>query len=87
MKKLRNNQCGYKLKDYFKIVFLSYIEKILSYLIKLRQLKKKVFYPILRKYNFFSYEHRVYILMGFKSHIEKIKHSSSIYIVNFDLGQ
>ena len=25
--------------------------------------------------------------MGFESHIEKIKHSSSIYLVNFDISQ
>ena len=28
--------------------------------------------PILKKYNFFSCEHKVYILKGSKSHIEKI---------------
>jgi hypothetical protein len=37
-----------------------------------------------------SYEHRVYIyiyiLISFKSHIEKIKHSFSVYIVNFDMS-
>jgi hypothetical protein len=27
-----------------------------------------------------------YIYKGFKSHIEKIKHSSSIYIVNFEMS-
>jgi hypothetical protein len=64
MKKLRNNPYGYKLKDYFKRVFLSHIEKT----------------------QLFSCEYRVYILMCFKSHIEKIKHSSSIYVVNFDMG-
>ena len=31
----------------------------------------------MKKLNFFSCEHRVYILKSFKSHIEKIKHSSS----------
>jgi len=43
-KKLRNNSCGYKLKDYFKRFFLSYIEKILSYLVKLKYLNQKGFF-------------------------------------------
>jgi len=45
-----------------------------------------VFYPTLKKHNFFSYEHKVYLLKGFKSHIEKIKNSSIIYIVNFEMS-
>ena len=53
---------------------------------KFKRLFQKVFYPTLKKHNFFSCEHRVYIPKGFKSHIEKIKHSSSIYIVNFENG-
>jgi hypothetical protein len=41
----------------------------------------------LKQYNFFFfYEHRVYILKDFKFHIEKIKYSSSIYIINFEMG-
>ena len=35
-------------------------------------LNQKVFYLTLKKLNFFSCEHRVYIRKGFKSHIEKI---------------
>jgi hypothetical protein len=35
------------------------------------------------KKKLFSWKHRIYILKGFKSHIEKIKHFSNIYIVNF----
>jgi hypothetical protein len=33
----------------------------------------------------FSYEHRVSILIGLQSHIEKIKSSYNVYIVNFDM--
>jgi hypothetical protein len=32
----------------------------------------------------FFYEHKVYILKDFKFLFEKINHSSSIYIVNFE---
>jgi len=53
MKKLKHNPCGYKLKDYFKRFFLSHIEKMLSYHIKLKYLNKKIFYPILKKHSFF----------------------------------
>ena len=35
---------------------------------------------------FFSCKHKVYVLMGFKSHIEKIKYSSSIYVVNCNMS-
>ena len=38
MKKLKNNTYGYNLKDYFKRFFLSHIENILSYPIKLKYL-------------------------------------------------
>jgi hypothetical protein len=65
MKKLKNNQCGYMLKDYFKRFFISHWKNTI--------------------FNF-SCKHNVYIIMGFKSHIKKIKHSSSIYIVNFDMS-
>jgi len=53
--------------------FKSHIKKILCYPFKLKYLNQKVFYPILKKHNFFSWEHRVYIPMGFKSHIWKKK--------------
>jgi len=86
MKKLRNNSYGYKLKDYFKKFFLSYIENILSYPIKLKYLNQKYFLSHIEETQFFSYEHRIYILMGFKSHIVKIKYSSSFYIVDFDVS-
>ena len=38
--------------------------------------------PTLKK-QLFSRKYRVYILKCFKSHIEKIKYFSNIYIVNF----
>jgi hypothetical protein len=50
--------------------FKSHIEKIIYYLFKLKYLNQKVFYPTLKKHDFFFLEHRVYILMGFKSHID-----------------
>jgi len=34
------------------------------------------YFPTLKKYNFFLVEHRVYLLKGFKSYIEKIKYFS-----------
>ena len=51
-----------------------------------KRLFQKIFYFTLKKYNFFSCKHKVYIIMSFKSHIKKIKHSSNIYIVNFDMS-
>ena len=42
---------------------------MLSFLVKV--FKPKDFLSHIEKTWFFSYEHRVYILMGFKSHIEK----------------
>ena len=39
---------------------------------KLEYLNQNFFYPTLKKHNFFSCEHRVYLLKGFKSYIEKI---------------
>jgi hypothetical protein len=72
MKKLRNNPYGYKLKDYFKSFFLSHIENILFYPIKLKYLnKKKSFLSHIKRTQLFSCEHKIYILMGFKSHIKK----------------
>ena len=46
---------------------------ILCYPFKLKYLNQKFFYPTLKKRNFFSWKHRIYILMGFKSHIWKKK--------------
>ena len=40
---------------------------------KFKILFQNIFYPTLKIHNFFSCEHRVYILKGFKSHIEKNK--------------
>jgi hypothetical protein len=41
MKKIKNNPYEYKIKDYFKSFFLSHIENILFYPIKLKYLNKK----------------------------------------------
>ena len=58
---------------------------MLFFKVEVFKLKKFFFYLTLKKYNFFfSCEHKVYILKGFKSYIEKIKYSSCIYIVNFE---
>jgi hypothetical protein len=75
-----------KFKRIFQNVFLFHIEKILFYSFKLKYLKNIYFYSTLKKHNFFSYEHRAYILNGFKFHFKKIKYSSSIYIVTFEMG-
>ena len=57
---------------------------LVCYPFKLKYLnQKRFFYPTLKKYNFFLVDIE-YILKGFKSHIEKIKYSSSIYIANFE---
>jgi hypothetical protein len=68
MKKLKHNPCGYKLKDYFKRFFLSHIEKMLFYRIKLKYLNKKRFLSYIEKTQFFSCEHKVCVcvcvLMG-----------------------
>jgi len=53
--------------------FKSHIKKILCYLFKLKYLNQIFFYPTLKKHNFFFWEHKVYILMGFKSYIWKEK--------------
>jgi hypothetical protein len=53
MRKLRNNTCGYRLKDYFKRFFLSHIENILSYPIKLNYLNQKDFLSYIEKTQFF----------------------------------
>jgi hypothetical protein len=76
----------YKLKNYFKRFFYSILKRYYLILLSWSIYTKKVFYPTLQKHNFFSCEHRVYILMSLKFHIEKIKHSSSIYIVNWDMS-
>jgi hypothetical protein len=52
----------------------------------LKYLNQNVFLSHIGKTQLSSCEHRVYILMGFQSHIEKLKASSSVYIVNFDKG-
>jgi hypothetical protein len=67
-------------------MFLYHIEKKLSYSSKLMYLNQKGLLSYAEKIYFFSCEYRVYILKGFKSHITKIKHSSSIYIVNFEMS-
>jgi hypothetical protein len=65
MKKIHVN-IGYtyckqwSLKEYLKKE-LSHIEKILYYPFKLKYLNPNVFYPILKKHDFFSWKHRVYI--------------------------
>jgi len=73
-----------KFKILFQKVFYPTLKRyyviILSWSIEI----KKVFLFYIEKTQFFSCEHRVDILKSFKSHIEKIKHSSSIYIVNFE---
>ena len=85
MKKLKHNPCGYKLKDYFKRFFLSHIEKMLFYRIKLKYLNKKRFLSYIEKTQFFSCEHKVCVCVN-GPYNEKIKYFSSIYIVNFDMG-
>jgi hypothetical protein len=70
----------FKLKYLNKKKNLSYIEKnITFFLVNIKGFKSHI------KKIFLFCEHRVYILNDFKSHIEKIKHSS-IYIVNFKKG-
>jgi hypothetical protein len=49
--------------------FKSDIKKILCYPFKLKYLNQKIFLSHTEKTKFFSWEHIVYILMGFKSHI------------------
>jgi len=52
---------------------------------KFKILLQNIFYPTLKKYDLiFSCKHIVYILKDFKFHIEKIKHSFSIYILKFE---
>jgi hypothetical protein len=41
---------------------------------------KRFFYPTLKKHNFFSYKHKIYILQNFKSHIKKI----TFFLMNID---
>jgi hypothetical protein len=66
--------------------FLSHIGKILSYSSKLKYLNKKDLLSHIEKTKNNSCEHRVHILKGFKFHIVEIKHSSYIYIVNFEMS-
>jgi len=40
---------------------------------------------MLKKYNFFSCKHKVYLLKDFKSHIKKIKYFFNIYMMNFKI--
>ena len=53
--------------------FKSHIEKIIYYPFKLKYLNQKVFFSHIEKTWFFSWEHRVYILVCFKSHIWRKK--------------
>jgi hypothetical protein len=54
---------------------------------KFKILFQNIFYLTLKKHDLiFSCKHIVYILKDFKSHIEKIKHSLSIYILKFKNG-
>jgi len=62
------------------------MKKILSYSFKLKHLNQFFFHLVFTKHNFFSCKYKVHILMGFKSHIKKIKYSFSIYLVNFDMS-
>jgi len=52
----------------------------------LKYLNQNVFLSHIEKTQLSSCEHRVYLLMGFQSHIKKLKAYSIIYIVNFDKG-
>jgi hypothetical protein len=50
--------------------------------VKIEYIYERVSNPTLKK-QLFSYEYRVYILKGFKYHIEKLKYFFNIYIMNF----
>jgi len=77
--------CEYwSLKDYLKVFFITYWKDII-FSFKLKYFKKKCFLSHIEKTRFSSYEYRVYILMGFQQYIGKIKLSSSVYIMNFNM--
>jgi hypothetical protein len=70
----------------FKILIVKYLFFIPSFSFKLKYLNQKNFLSHIEKTQLSSHEHKIYILMGFQFYIGKIKISSSIHIVNFDMG-
>ena len=71
-----------KIEYIYKRVSNLTLKKHNFFLVNIEYRYKKVSNPTLKKH-LFSWENRVYILKSFKSHIEKIKYFSNIYLVNF----
>ena len=71
----------FKLKYLNQKKFYPTLKKHNFFLMNIEYIYKKVLNPTLKK-QLFSWKHRVHILRGFKSHIEKIKYFSNTYIIN-----
>jgi len=75
-----------KFKRLFKKVSYPILEIYYFIFLSLSILNKKVYYPTLTKHDFFLMNMKHIHQRASKSHVKKIKHSSSIYIVNFEMS-